>query len=90
MFKHLRSVYLPLHALQAVCFVATLGVFATPSFAQNAIVVNGQKIPTELVDFILKEQAKRNPNANTPEARRIIVDELVKQEILKQEAIKKG
>lgn len=64
-------------------------VAAPLAMAQNAAVVNGQAIKSDLVDFILNEQAKRG-GAPSPEMRATIVNELVKQEVLRQEAMKLG
>ena len=74
--------------------VATLALVAgsllgTVAYAQNAALVNGQSIPSDLLDFILKEQAKRGQEP-TPELRANIRKELINQEIMKQEAVKKG
>lgn len=57
--------------------------------AQNAAVVNGKPISSELLDFIVAEQAKRGAPAS-PEMRATIRQEMVKQEVLRQEAVKKG
>jgi len=68
----------------AACMATT-----APAWAQNAAVVNGQSISSELLDFIMAEQAKRGA-PNTPEVRATIRQELVNQEVLRQEAVKKG
>lgn len=73
--------------LASMITLGTLG--ANGAFAQNAALVNGQSIPSELVDFIMKEQAKRGQPAS-PEMRSTIRQELIKQEVMKQEAVKKG
>jgi peptidyl-prolyl cis-trans isomerase C len=59
------------------------------AFAQNAAIVNGQSVPSELVDFIVKEQVKRG-QPETDELRATIRQELVNQEVMRQEAVKKG
>ncbi|GLR25915.1 MULTISPECIES: peptidylprolyl isomerase [Limnobacter] len=69
-------------ALMALLLSAT-------AFAQNAALVNGQPLSSDLVDFIVKEQAKRG-QAPSDEVRAQIRQELINQEVLKQEAIKKG
>ncbi|MFN4328106.1 MAG: peptidylprolyl isomerase [Limnobacter sp.] len=76
------------HTLKATV-LATLIATAAPAFAQNAALVNGQSIPSEMLDFIVREQGKRG-QAPTPEMRSMIRQELIKQEVLKQEAVKKG
>lgn len=57
--------------------------------AQNAAIVNGQSVPSGLVDFIVNEQVKRGQPASD-ELRDAVRKELVNQELLKQEAVKKG
>lgn len=68
--------------------VSTL-MLTAPAFAQNAAIVNGQSISSELVDFIVAEQAKRGAPAG-PELRTTIRQELINQEVMRQEAMKKG
>ena len=68
--------------------VSTL-MLTAPTFAQNAAIVNGQSISSELVDFIVAEQAKRGAPAG-PELRTTIRQELINQEVMRQEAMKKG
>ncbi|WP_370261260.1 peptidylprolyl isomerase [Limnobacter sp.] len=69
--------------------VALAITFSSGALAQNAALVNGQSIPSELIDYIVAEQAKRGQEAS-PEMRATIRQELINQEVLKQEAIKKG
>jgi len=74
--------------LKATCLAAAL-VLGNPVYAQNAAVVNGQSIPSALIDFIRAEQEKRG-QAASPEMRATIRQELINQEVMKQEAVKKG
>ena len=57
--------------------------------AQNAAIVNGKPIPSDMLDFVLTEQAKRGA-PNTPEVRTSIRERMIQQEVLSQEAVKKG
>ncbi|HEY1058726.1 MAG TPA: peptidylprolyl isomerase [Limnobacter sp.] len=72
-----------------VGLTTVVALASSAALAQNAALVNGQSIPSELVDFIVKEQGKRG-QAPSPELRAAIRQELIKQEVLKQEALKKG
>lgn len=74
--------------LKTSCLVAFL-VLGNPVYAQNAALVNGQSIPSALVDFIMAEQEKRGQTPS-PEVRATIRQELINQEVMKQEAVKKG
>jgi peptidyl-prolyl cis-trans isomerase C len=76
------------NTFKATCLAYFL-VLANPAFAQNAALVNGQSIPSALVDFIMAEQEKRG-QAISPEMRSTIRQELINQEVMRQEAIKKG
>lgn len=60
---------------------------ATPAPSKNAAVVNGKAIPAEMVDLYLKELAKQG-RAESPELRKMVVDELVSREVFMQEAQK--
>lgn len=79
-----------LKASTLATLIALGSVGASSALAQNAALVNGQSIPSELVDFIVKKQTERGGQQATPEMRTMIRQELVKQEVLKQEALKKG
>lgn len=69
--------------------LAALLALGNPLHAQNAAIVNGQSIPSALIDFIMAEQEKRG-QAPSPEIRDTIRQELIGQEVMKQEAVKKG
>jgi peptidyl-prolyl cis-trans isomerase C len=69
-------------ALSAALFAANT------AFAQNAAVVNGKAIPSALVDFVIKQQAKGQPV--TEEQRKMIVERMIDFEILAQDGAKKG
>jgi peptidyl-prolyl cis-trans isomerase C len=69
-------------ALSAALFAAS------STFAQNAAVVNGKAIPSALVDFVIKQQAKGQPV--TEEQRKMIVERMIDFEILAQDGAKKG
>lgn len=59
------------------------------AMAQNVAIVNGKKIPSGLLNYIVQEQEKRG-NPITDEVKANIRQELINQEILRQEAVKKG
>jgi peptidyl-prolyl cis-trans isomerase C len=64
---------------------------ATPALAQNAAMVNGQSVPSDLLDFFVKREAARMGAAEAPaELREKIRKDLIQQEVLKQEALRKG
>lgn len=75
--------------LKNTAIATSLALMALPAVAQNAAMVNGQSIPSALVDYIVNEQGKRG-QAPTPEMRSMIQQELINQEVLRQEAVKKG
>lgn len=53
-------------------------------------VVNGANISQSLFDFNVKLNIERNGQKDTPELRKLILDELVARELLAQDAIKQG
>lgn len=60
---------------------------AMPAVAQNAAVVNGKSIPSARVDEIVAEM-KRQGQADSPQLRNQVRDELIMREIFMQEAQK--
>ncbi|MDH4284976.1 MAG: peptidylprolyl isomerase [Gallionellaceae bacterium] len=75
--------------------LAALALFgaiaASPAYAQNkpAAVVNGVSIPQERVEMHVKS-ATAQGQADTPELRKTIRDQLINYELIAQEAVKKG
>lgn len=72
--------------------LALFGAMATsPVYAQNkpAAVVNGVSIPQERVEMHVKSAISQG-QADTPELRKAIRDQLINYELISQEAIKKG
>lgn len=68
---------------------ALLTALALPVYAQNVAVVNGKPIPSSRVDAIVKQYTAQG-QADTPELRSAIKDELITREVLMQEAGKRG
>lgn len=60
---------------------------AMPAVAQNAAVVNGKSIPSARVDEVVAEM-KRQGQADSPQLRNQVRDELIMREIFMQEAQK--
>lgn len=69
--------------------VALAALIALPALAQGDLTVNGQKIPASAVEEVVK-QAKAQGQADTPELRKMIRDQLVVQELLFQRAQSTG
>lgn len=68
---------------------ALFAAAALPVFAQNAAVVNGKPIPSSRVDAIVKQYTAQG-EADTPELRNSVREQLVTREVLMQEAGKRG
>ncbi len=62
---------------------------AFPAYAQNAATVNGQAIPQSEIDTMMKAMSSRGME-DTPENRKLVLDQLITGEVLSQEAIKQG
>jgi peptidyl-prolyl cis-trans isomerase C len=62
---------------------------AAPAFAQNVAVVNGTPIPKALADALVG-QAVSQGQADTPQLRQAVRDELIDRAILTQEAVREG
>lgn len=60
-----------------------------PVYAQNAATVNGQPIPQAEIDTMVRAMASRGME-DTPENRKLILDQLITGEVLSQEAVKQG
>jgi peptidyl-prolyl cis-trans isomerase C len=69
--------------------VALLAVAAIPAFAQNLAVVNGKPIPSTRADMMVKQMASQG-QADSPQLRSMIKEELINREVLVQEADKAG
>ena len=69
--------------------VLLLAVAALPAMAQNIAVVNGKPIPSSRADLMVKQAATQG-QADTPELRKLVKDELITREVLVQEADKLG
>ncbi|MEO7031537.1 MAG: peptidylprolyl isomerase [Herbaspirillum sp.] len=74
----------PAHLLVVLLAAATF-----PAFAQNLAVVNGKAIPSSRADIMVQQMATQG-QADTPQLRSMIKDELINREILMQEANKLG
>lgn len=76
--------------LQPARLLTLLFAFAAlPALAQNIAVVNGKAIPSSRADLMVK-QASTQGQADTPELRKLVKDELITREVLVQEADKLG
>lgn len=62
---------------------------AAPAFAQNVAVVNGTAIPKSRADALVSQIVKQG-QADTPQLRQNVRDELINREILMQEAVREG
>ncbi|GAA4011226.1 peptidylprolyl isomerase [Actimicrobium antarcticum] len=69
--------------------VLLLAVAALPAMAQNIAVVNGKAIPSSRADLMAKQAATQG-QADTPELRKMVKEELINREVLVQEADKLG
>ncbi|MEC5218614.1 peptidyl-prolyl cis-trans isomerase C [Actimicrobium sp. GrIS 1.19] len=69
--------------------VLLLAAAALPVMAQNLAVVNGKAIPSSRADLMVKQAATQG-QADTPELRKIVKEELINREVLVQEADKLG
>ncbi|WP_432784605.1 putative parvulin-type peptidyl-prolyl cis-trans isomerase [Oligella sp. MSHR50489EDL] len=71
-------------------FILAAAVALTfPAYAQNAATVNGQPIPQSEIDTMVKAMSSRGME-DTPENRKMILDQLITGEVLSQEAVKQG
>ncbi|WP_338848374.1 peptidylprolyl isomerase [Massilia sp. W12] len=69
--------------------VALLAAISLPVAAQNLAVVNGKPIPASRADMLIKQAAAQG-QADTPELRKYIKEQLIEREVLVQEAEKRG
>ena len=83
------TTYRMLQLVAAALTVAAGFAVATPTYAQNAAVVNGKPIPQARVDEFVKLLAQQGRPDNE-ETRKLVRDELVAREIFSQEAEKRG
>lgn len=70
-------------------FATLLAAVAMPVLAQNAAVVNGKPIPSSRVDAVVK-QATAQGEADSPQLRQSIREQLITREVLMQEAGRRG
>jgi peptidyl-prolyl cis-trans isomerase C len=78
----------PAKALVAPLF-ALLAIAAIPAMAQNIAVVNGKPVPSARADALVKQLAAQG-QADTPQLRAAVKEELINREVLMQEADKRG
>lgn len=77
--------------LKASTLATLIAIGSSSVMAQNAVQVNGQGVPSDMLDVAAKQEAARMGLPEpTKELREKVRGELVEQEILKQEALKKG
>jgi peptidyl-prolyl cis-trans isomerase C len=69
--------------------VALFAMAALPVLAQNIAVVNGKAIPSSRLDAMVKQMAAQG-QADNPQLRNAIKEELINREVLIQEAEKQG
>lgn len=62
---------------------------ALPAMAQNLAVVNGKSVPSSRADVMVKQLAAQG-QADSPQLREMVKEELINREILMQEADKRG
>ena len=70
-------------------FVLLLTAATLPVMAQNIAVVNGKPIPSSRADLMVKQAAAQG-QADSPDLRKLVKDELITREVLVQEADKLG
>jgi peptidyl-prolyl cis-trans isomerase C len=76
--------------LQPARLLALLLTLASlPALAQNVAVVNGKPVPSARVDAMVKQMSTQG-QADTPQLRAMVKDELINREILIQEADRLG
>ncbi|RXZ38830.1 peptidylprolyl isomerase [Oxalobacteraceae bacterium CAVE-383] len=80
-FKPAKALVAPLFALMAIA--------AIPAMAQSIARVNGKPIPTARADALVKQLASQG-QADTPQLRAAVKQELINREVLMQEADKQG
>lgn len=78
----------PANAL-VVSIFALVAAAAVPAFAQNLAVVNGKPIPSARAEIMVKQMASQG-QADNPQLRAAVKEELINREILMQEADKQG
>lgn len=69
--------------------VVLLAAAAIPALAQNLAVVNGKPVPSTRADMMVKQLAAQG-QADSPQLRSMVKEELINREILMQEADKLG
>jgi peptidyl-prolyl cis-trans isomerase C len=69
--------------------VVLLAAASLPVLAQNLAVVNGKPVPSARADMMVKQMATQG-QADSPQLRSMIKEELINREILMQEADKRG
>jgi peptidyl-prolyl cis-trans isomerase C len=69
--------------------VVLLAAASLPALAQNLAVVNGKPVPSARADMMVKQMATQG-QADSPQLRAMIKEELINREILMQEADKRG
>jgi peptidyl-prolyl cis-trans isomerase C len=69
--------------------VVLLAAASLPVLAQNLAVVNGKPVPSARADMMVKQMATQG-QADSPQLRAMIKEELINREILMQEADKRG
>ena len=69
--------------------VLLFAIASIPAFAQNLAVVNGKAIPSSRADLMVKQMTAQG-QADSPQLRGAIKEELINREILMQEADKQG
>ncbi|MDP9108237.1 MAG: peptidylprolyl isomerase [Pseudomonadota bacterium] len=69
--------------------VLLLTAATLPVMAQNIAVVNGKPIPSSRADLMVKQAAAQG-QADSPDLRKLVKDELITREVLVQEADKLG
>lgn len=79
-----------LGAIAASAYADETAAAGKPTAAKAAVTVNGETIPQELIDMRLKAILAQGQQADTPELRQAVRDDLVNLELMAQEAGKKG
>lgn len=69
--------------------VVLVAAAALPALAQNLAVVNGKPVPSSRADMMVKQLAAQG-QADSPQLRSMVKEELINREILMQEANKLG
>ena len=70
--------------------LALIALAAAPAFAQTAATVNGKAIPASKIELLVKQEVAQGKQADSPQLREAVKQNLIMREVLLQEADKQG